>query len=145
MVIAGAFYPNFFATPPINNPMIERDAFHSLNGRDPDNTVFFTGFRQENIRQLYVSFIRNLFQNTVVDENNIDSVKVSFDTNSEKVFVTFDTCQELCNDIRMDWDTRESTIPGTTLTEVYKAVKMRKMNMPTRIPLMKYYSTELFF
>ena len=35
MAIAGAFYPNFFATAPINNPMVERDVYRSLNGRDP--------------------------------------------------------------------------------------------------------------
>lgn len=39
VVIAGAFYPNFFATLPITNPMVERDIFRAMNGRDPDNTV----------------------------------------------------------------------------------------------------------
>lgn len=138
LVIAGAFYPNIFATSPVNNPMIERDAFHVMNGRDPNNTVFFTGFRQENIRQLYVTFIRDLFKNTVVDPKDINCVKVSFDANSEKVFVTFDTSQDICGDNRSDWDTKHCSIPGKTLTEVYKAVKMRKMNMPTRIPLMPF-------
>ncbi|XP_055302653.1 probable ATP-dependent RNA helicase spindle-E [Sitodiplosis mosellana] len=138
VVCSGAFYPHFFATPPINNPMVERDAFHSLNGRDPDNTVFFTGFRQENIRPLYSFFVRALFQNTVVAADNINSVKVSFDANSEKVFITFEgVSQGVCSDNQNDWDTKLCSIPGKTLTEVYKAVKMRKMNMPTRIPLMK--------
>lgn len=106
--------------------------------------VFFTGFRQENIRQLYVSFIRDLFKNTVVDEENLDSVKISFDTNSEKVFVTFDTNQGVCSDNRYDWDTKQCSLPGKTLPEVYKAVKFRKMNLSTRIPLMKYNFTATY-
>lgn len=136
VVIAGAFYPNFFATVPISNPMIERDIFRTMNGRDPDNTVFFTGFRKDNIRQLYVQQIQNLFRNTVVDEDNIGCVKVSFDMDSEKVFVTFDINQSGDGKTRTDWDTRRCSIPGKTLTEVYKAVKMRKMRMPAHISVM---------
>lgn len=138
VVIAGAFYPNFFATAPINNPMIEHSAYRTLNCRDPENTVFFTGFRQEHIRQLYVAQIRNLFLNTVVEQENLNDVKVSFDANSEKVFVTFDICRKFDGDVRNDWDTKHCSIPGKTLTEVYKSVKMRRMNMPTRIDVMKY-------
>lgn len=136
VVIAGAFYPNFFTTASIN-PMMERNAFRDLNGRDPENTVFFTGFRQEHIRQLYVDSIRNIFRNTVVDEEHLDGVKITFDGNSEKVFVTFENCQSISGDVRSDWDTKHCSIPGKTSTEVYKAVKMRKMNMPTRIKVMK--------
>lgn len=134
VVIAAAFYPNFYSTPVISNPMIERDAFRSLNGRDPNNTVFFTGFKHDNIRQLYVDSVRDLFRNTVVDSKNIDRVKVSFDGNSEKVFVSFDVSQN--NEFGDDWITKHCSLPGKTQTEVYKAVKMRKMNMPTRIKVM---------
>ncbi|XP_055295310.1 probable ATP-dependent RNA helicase spindle-E [Sitodiplosis mosellana] len=136
MVIAGAFYPNFFATAPISNPMIERDVYRSLNGRDPHNTVYFTNFRQENIRELYADTIRNLFVGPIVKKEDINDVKISFD-NSEKVFVTFDHSQSINADTRQDWDTKHCSIPGKTLTDVYKAVKMRKMNMPTRIAVMK--------
>lgn len=137
VVIAGAFYPNFYATSPISNPMIERDIFRTMNGRDPDNTVFFTGFRKDHIRQLYVEPIQRLFSNTVIDEENIGCVKVSFDKDSEKVFVTFDISQSFNDGVRSDWDTQRCSIPGKTLTEVYKAVKMRKMRMPTNIGVMK--------
>lgn len=136
VVIAGAFYPNFFATPPITNPMIERDVFHGLNGRDPENTVFFTGFRQEHIRQLYVDSIRDLFRDTVVDAENIDRIKISFDPNSEKVFVTFEHLHQFDDD-RIDWETKRCSLPGKVLTEVYKAVKMRKMNLSSHIYVMK--------
>lgn len=98
-----------------------------MNGRDPDNTVFFTGFRKDNIRQLYVNSIQNLFRNTVVDENDIGCVKVSFDKDSEKVFVTFDIDRRVSDGARIDWQTQRCSIPGRTMMEVYKAVKMRKM------------------
>lgn len=137
VVIAGAFYPNFYATPPNSNPMIERDVYHSLNGRDPDNTVFFSGFRTDHIRELYADSIRNLFRNTVVDEDNIDSIKVSFDPNSEKVFVTFDQFQQNNDETRTDWDTKRCSLPSKILPEVYKAVKMRKMRMSTNVTVMK--------
>lgn len=136
VVIAGALYPNFFATVPICNPSIEHDIFRSMNGRDPNTTVFFSGFRKENIRQLYVEPIRKLFKNGVVDEENIGSVKVSFD-DSEKVFVTFEDHQKFTENERNDWDTKRCSIPGKTLPEVYKAIKMRKMRMPTDIHVMK--------
>lgn len=137
MVIAGAFYPNFFATAQINNPMVERDVFHVMNGRDPDNTVYFTNFRHDNIRELYADSIRNLFVGTVVEKEDINDVKISFDANSEKVFVTFDRYQRINDEGRKDWDTKNCSIPGKTLTEVYKAVKMRKLNMPTSISVIK--------
>lgn len=135
VVIAGAFYPNFFTTLPATNPMIERDIFHAMNGRDPNNTVFFTGFRKDNIRQLYVNSIQNLFRNTVVDEEDIGCVKISFDNDSEKVFVTFDIDRGTNDD--KHWETHKSTIPGKPIMEVYKACKMRKKRMPTQIEVLK--------
>ncbi|XP_031618969.1 probable ATP-dependent RNA helicase spindle-E [Contarinia nasturtii] len=136
VVIAGAFYPNFYGTAPITNPIIERDLYHALNGRDPNNTVYFTGFRQDHIRELYVDSIRNLFLDTVVSKEDLDGVKISFDA-SEKVFVTFERLQDICDNRRNDWDTKQCSIPGKALTEVYKAVKMRKINLPTSIGVMK--------
>lgn len=138
VVIAGAFYPNFFSTPPIANPMVERDIFHVLNGRDPNNTVFFTGFQPKHIRELYVDSIRELFRGLVVDDDNVDSIKVSFDPNSEKVFVTFDGLQRIIDDATPDWESKRCSLPGRTLTEVYKAVKMRKMNIHCQVYVMKY-------
>lgn len=136
VVIAGAFYPNFFATAPISNPMVERDVFHVMNGRDPNTTVYFNGFRSDIIRELYVDSIRNLFLGTVVEKADLNSIKVSFDANSEKVFVTFDKVKNGNTDVRTDWETRHCSVPGKALTEVYKSVKMGKMHMSTRIGVM---------
>lgn len=117
--------------------MVERDIFATMNGRDPNNTVFYTGFRKDIIRQLYVDSIQNFFRGTVIDEEDIGCVKVSFDNDSEKVFVTFDIDGSASDAVNDDWLTHRCSIPGKTVMEVYKAVKMRKMRMPTQIEILK--------
>lgn len=138
VIISGAFYPNYFATEASNSPMMEHSIYHAMNGRDPNTTVFFSGFRNENIRQLYVKPITEPFRNTVIDDNNFDCIKVSFDKDSEKVFVTFDINKSVDDSNQFDWESKQSTIPGRIISEVYKSVKMRKSRIPFRISVMKY-------
>lgn len=129
VVISGAFYPNFFSTGP-NDSTAERDTFCVLNGRDPNSTVYFNGFSTEFIRELYVKQIKDFFKDTIVDERDLDKVRVSFDRSSEKVFVTFDSETQYQNVEGNDWITHRYSIPGRTQPEVYKALKMRTMKMP---------------
>lgn len=136
VVISGAFYPNFFTTIP-SNTMNERDIFYVLNGRDPNKTVYFSGFSPDNIRELYVKPLKNLFKNKIVDENNMNDIRISFDKNSEKVFVSFETETKYKDEHRMDWNTKRCSIPGRTQPEVYKALKMRHLKIPFEIPIMK--------
>lgn len=128
VVISGAFYPNFFSTGP-NNSTSERDTFCVLNGRDPNSTVYFTGFPTEYIRELYVAQIKKFFADTIVDERDLDRVRVSFDKNSEKVFITFDSEKQYNNEEGNNWITHRYYIPGRTQPEVYKALKMRSMKL----------------
>lgn len=128
-VICGALYPNFFSTGS-NASTSERDTFCVLNGRDPNSTVYFTGFPTEYIRELYVKQIRNFFKDTVVDEQDLDKVRISFDKNSEKVFITFDSEKQYNDEAGNNWITHRYYIPGRTQPEVYKALKMRTMKMP---------------
>lgn len=134
IVISGAFYPNFLATCTSNSLMAERDLFSELNGRDPNKTVYFSGFRLDHIRELYVKSIKNVFRNTIVKEENLHLVRVSFDKNSEKVFVTFDTEVECAGENRK----KICSIPGRILPEVYMAIKMRQLKIIAKIPVMKY-------
>lgn len=137
VVISGASYPNYMSSYATNNAMTERDIFHQLNGRDPNKTVYFGGFRSGIIRELYVNPIKDIFKGTVIDENNLDRVHISIDKNSEKVFVTFDT-EITCDGVsRRDWETKSCSIPGRTVPEVYKAIKMRQLKMDMRIDLMR--------
>lgn len=127
VVISGAFYPNMYTTDVQNDPMLEYQVFHALNGRDPTKTVYFSGFTKENVRELYVNAIQDLFKRVVADRD-VSSIGVSFDDDSEKVFVTFDT--EKCNaDRRQHWESMRATIPGRIPAEVYKAIKLRHSPM----------------
>lgn len=114
-------------------------AYHTLNGRDPRTTVYYSGFREKYIRQLYITTIKELFIGHLIDEDTAHTVKVSFDDNSEKVFVTFG-CMTKNPRGEEDWVTRKATIPGRIITDVYKAVKMRKLQMPGTIKVLRYVS-----
>lgn len=143
-VISGAFYPNFFVSSPNNDPIYDRDIYHTLNGRDPHTTVYFSGFNSTSIRELYVKPIKELFRGCVVNDNNMDCIKLSWDKSSEKVFVTFNTGRNYL-DHQHDWDhTDVCSIPGKIVPEVYKAIKMRRLGMPTSIQILRYVQQESY-
>lgn len=108
----------------------EHTAYQCLNGRDPQNTVYFSGFEPKYIRKLYENSIKDLMVGYVFDESSRKNVKVLFDRNTEKVFITFHgEAETQYNDTeRQDWNTHRVSIPGRIVTEVYKAVKMRMVN-----------------
>lgn len=130
----GAFYPNLFGRSSPKNHEYEREAFNAIAGRDLQTTVYFKGFEQKYIRNLYIQSIKELFvRNGVVDREDLSNVKVTFDEGSQKVFVTFKNNQRE--------STREygsASLPGRILTEVYAAVKMRMLRIPTKIRVIKY-------
>lgn len=130
LVIGGAFYPNYFLRSSPKRLKNERDVFETLNGRDPTNTVYFTGFESKYIREIYVKSIKKIFvESGVVD--SMDKLNVSFDYGSQKVFVTF-TASGKKDDAR---DYGVACMPGFVLTEVYKAIKMRHRAIPMRFPV----------
>ena len=57
LVIAGAFYPNYFVPYSLN----EKDAVKVLGGRDPHNTVYLAGMPNNQPGPLYTHAIRNHF------------------------------------------------------------------------------------
>lgn len=128
VVISGAFYPNFFMRSTSNRRQSEREHFEVIGGRDPCNTVYFTGFEQKYLRNIYTTSIKDLFiKHKVTDDPK--KIKVAFDVGSQKVFVTFRT------DGKID-DQKEYGVacqPGFVITEVYKAIKMRNLRLPTKI------------
>lgn len=126
----GAFYPNYFFRSP-HDESFERDTFKALYGRDPNTTVFFSGFNQKYIGSLYTQAIRNMFRDILGPGK---TVHISFDNNTEKIFVTFRSS-------RKDGEIQDEyleAVPGAVLPEVYKAVKMRKVSQgPIRLNVMK--------
>lgn len=116
LVIAGAFYPNYFGQSTKENHFI--NAYKSFGCRDPRKTVYFTGFpAHEHVRSIYTESIKNIFiQNGVIHRSDADNVRVSFDSHSNKVFVTFDEGA----------DREKLLMPTNISTEVYKSLRMKK-------------------
>nr|B3M383.1 RecName: Full=Probable ATP-dependent RNA helicase spindle-E; AltName: Full=Homeless [Drosophila ananassae] len=116
VIIAGAFYPNYFLRSKKTTLEQERDIFHVISGRDPCRTVYFTNFKPAYMGELYTRRIKDLFQELKIPP---ESIEVTFQPGSQKVFVTFksDECDTNC--------TRLINVPGQVLTEVYKSIRMR--------------------
>ena len=133
VVIAGAFYPQFFAWNSHENHRFASEVFNTLHGRDPCNTVYYTGFDDTHIRQLYTSSIKDLLGDIVANKRD---VKVSLEENTRKVYVTFKQ-QNKDSDAKDDWITSNSTVPGKVVAEVYKAVKLRRLGVPQNIKVLR--------
>lgn len=134
VVIAGAFYPNIFARATAHADDYERAAFQSIGTRDPRNTIYYTGFDREHIRCLYKKSIRNVFiENGIVPVENEKNIQVSFDSGSNKTFITFK------NDEYADhrFENGSETMPGKVCTKVYKSLKMRDLRINTDIWVMR--------
>ncbi|PSN47186.1 putative ATP-dependent RNA helicase spindle-E [Blattella germanica] len=73
MVIAGAFYPNYFVRGSQGGQIDEGEAVKLLVGRDPYNTVFFQGMPTNQPGELYMKTIKNYLKGCA------EEVRVSFD------------------------------------------------------------------
>ncbi|XP_005191065.1 probable ATP-dependent RNA helicase spindle-E [Musca domestica] len=129
IVIAGAFYPNYFTRTTLNDTDRERGLYHILCGNDPCSTVYFTNFNTKHIGQLYAHFIKDIFRDLEIGPQDIE---VRFQPGSEKVLVTFK------NDLEKDYDesSKRLVVPGRVRPEVYKAIRMRMSKMRTVINVM---------
>lgn len=120
IIIAGAFYPNYFTQSSASDGQtVERTAYQTIGGLDPCNTVYFSGFEHRYIGQLYAATLKDMLQPCA---GSVKNIKLKFDLNSEKIFVTF-----LQNRNELEQEALVQSIPGRVATEVYKAVKMRKL------------------
>lgn len=133
VVISGAFYPNYFLRSSPNRTQNERAMYNMLDGRDPTKTIYLKGFDNKYLRNIYALTIKQEFvKHGVID--NINKLKVTFNSGAQKVYVTFKT------DGKKD-DVRKYGVacqPGFVLTEVYKAIRMRQlMRSPMRIPVLE--------
>ncbi|KAH8417162.1 hypothetical protein KR222_005196 [Zaprionus bogoriensis] len=123
VIIAGAFYPNYFMRDSKANREDDRDMYQAIYGKDPCRTVFFTQFEPRCMGELYTRRIKELFLEAKIPPENID---VTFQQGTEKIFVTFKQGDD-------DVDaSKVIQVPGRVMTEVYKAVRMRLVN-PHRI------------
>ncbi|KAH8288798.1 hypothetical protein KR054_009748 [Drosophila jambulina] len=126
VIIAGAFYPNYFMRSKHSTVEPDREMYQVISGLDPCRTVFFTNFKPGYMGELYTRRIKELFQEAKIPPENMD---VTFQHGSQKVFVTFK------NDDCCDNSSKVVRVPGRVKTEVYKAVRMRlnQLSRPLRI------------
>ncbi|KAF6209821.1 hypothetical protein GE061_015572 [Apolygus lucorum] len=126
IAIAGAFYPNYF----IHSPIDEKEAVKILGGRDPCKTVYLTKFPQNQPGPLYRDSIKKLFENCGSD------IKVQFD-GSAKVYVEFGNSRCKESDVpSADVVFCEEAVPGRVMKAVYRAIKLRQLNVPMRFPML---------
>ncbi|KAH8358780.1 hypothetical protein KR093_002465 [Drosophila rubida] len=115
VVIAGAFYPNYFMRTNKATENYDRHIYQTIDGHDPCRTVYFTQFEPRYMGELYTRRIKELFSEVKIPPEKMD---VTFQHGSEKIFVTF----------KEDDDENAIHVPGRVITEVYKAVRMRLRN-----------------
>ncbi|XP_058117846.1 probable ATP-dependent RNA helicase spindle-E [Anopheles ziemanni] len=97
VVMAGAFYPNYFTTTTMVEPdKGERRVYMEVGGRDPFRTVFLTGFdNRKYIGPLYRDQIKHYISDG--DTSKHGSIKVDFEDNTNRVYIRF-TDQRRAND-----------------------------------------------
>lgn len=124
VVIAGAFYPNYFSRSTKLQRSEEAEIFKKIGGRDPSDTVYFSAFNPSHLPHIYTKTIKNfLLKNGVINERDFHNITVSNDGVAERVYVSFRKSGK-------EGDKREYGVacqPGVVLTEVYKAVKLGKL------------------
>lgn len=130
IIIAGAFYPNYFTRSNLNDTERERGIYHTLCGNDPCNTVYFTGFNTRHIGQLYTGSVKELFRGVRIQPKNIE---VRFQPGTERVFVIF----KKDDDDDDNGGTYRLLVPGRVCPDVYKAVRMRMLGIRASIRVME--------
>lgn len=146
IIIAGAFYPNYFVYSKLHDPDKERTNFHIICGRDLCRTVYFTNFDTRHIGQLYTRSIKELFKSADINPRNID---VSFQSNSERVLIIFkdEYDSNTSGETSVDNDASGSggtykklsriKTPGSVCIDLYKAIRMRYLNLRNAIDVME--------
>lgn len=124
IVMAGAFYPNYFVRSAQGGQVDEREAVKELAGHNPYNSVFLQGMPMNQPGILYVKSIKEALKPCAKD------MKVTFD-GSTKVYVEFGQTFSERDDRNLD-----ATIPGKVSMAVYRAVKLRQLKIPIILNMM---------
>ncbi|XP_047033671.1 probable ATP-dependent RNA helicase spindle-E isoform X1 [Helicoverpa zea] len=126
ILIAGAFYPQYFVQASEDESR-ERDAVRTLGGLDPRTTVYLKNFPDNQPGEVYAAAIKKAVYKTISEEP-----RVTFDTGSRKVYLTFNEGVEKNG----NENSRDPSIPGQVVLPVYKAIKARQLRIDIRIPLL---------
>ncbi|XP_060863705.1 LOW QUALITY PROTEIN: probable ATP-dependent RNA helicase spindle-E [Metopolophium dirhodum] len=133
VILAGAFYPNYFIRGTTNAYMDEHEVLKTLNEHDPYRTVYLTGFPVDQPKELYKEAIESLFPKKFVGK------PTAYFSTSNKVYVEFpmsNISNRSANNNNQHGD-RNQLVPGNISYGVYVAIKMRTLNFNFKIPLLK--------
>uniref|UniRef100_A0A182VRC5 Probable ATP-dependent RNA helicase spindle-E n=1 Tax=Anopheles minimus TaxID=112268 RepID=A0A182VRC5_9DIPT len=126
VIMAGAFYPNYFLPVSSNgNEMGDRMVYTEVGGRNPFRTVFFCGFDHANyIGPLYRNEIRALLNERKPDPERDSLVKIDFERSTNKIFVQFEYPPDLQpgQSLYDERNLMDRIHPG-----VYEAIKLRQV------------------
>ncbi|KAL9890727.1 putative ATP-dependent RNA helicase spindle-E [Glossina fuscipes fuscipes] len=129
IIIAGAFYPNYFTRTNLNDFVREHGIYHILCGNDPCNTVYFTNFDNRLIGQLYTRSFKDLFKSAYICPEDIE---VRFQPGSQRVFITFNNEANFGSENIVE----RLMVPGRVRPEIYKAIRMRMSRMTFNLNVM---------
>ncbi|XP_026807070.1 probable ATP-dependent RNA helicase spindle-E [Rhopalosiphum maidis] len=133
VILAGAFYPNYFIRGTNNAYMDEHEVLKTLNEHDPYRTVYFTGFPNDQPKELYKEAIESLFPQKIVGKPT-----AHFST-SNKVYVEFpmSNIKNTASNNNQYEEKENQLVPGNICYGVYVAIKMRTLKFNFNIPLLK--------
>ncbi|XP_015591096.1 probable ATP-dependent RNA helicase spindle-E [Cephus cinctus] len=129
VVIAGAFYPNYFVRRIPIDGSNEYEAIKVLGGLDPTNTVYLQGWPTTQPGALYARRILDAMKPCLTQSE--ESMKISFD-GSSRIYVQFGKDQTPVD----QEEQRTATVPGKVCLSVYKAIKLRQLFPNLPIPVL---------
>ncbi|XP_030761090.1 probable ATP-dependent RNA helicase spindle-E [Sitophilus oryzae] len=133
VVMAGAFYPNYFIKTSEGKDSSEREAVKVVGGRDPFSTVYFTGFDPKQPGQIYVKQIKKMIEANI--EKNAD-IHVGFD-GSMKIYVEFKNAfQRDPVAVDVDGSLRLATASGRIPSAVYEMIRQRQLRYEFKLKLL---------
>lgn len=121
IIIAGAFYPNYFVKLPTNVDRYQKDIAKILSDRDPMNTVFLRGWPLKQPGLLYSKRFQDIFmQHMRLKKWNRKDITISFD-GSTRVYIEYEKSDRNALD---------------DYSFVQNAIKMRQCRIPIAINLL---------
>lgn len=118
VIIAGAFYPNYFIKLPCDIAYRQKGMEKVLVNRDPRNTVILRGWPFKQPGPLYAKRFQEIFASFMKLQNH-DDITVSFD-GSSRVYIEYDNSDRSPDDYSF----------------VRNAVKMRQCRVPIQVDLL---------
>ncbi|XP_052896489.1 probable ATP-dependent RNA helicase spindle-E [Anopheles moucheti] len=144
VVMAGAFYPNYFLPVSSNeSELCDRSVYTEIGGRNPFRTVFFCGFDHANyIGPLYRNDIRAMLTERKQDPERESLIKIDFERSTNKIFVQYEYPPDVQpgQSLYDERNLMDRIHPG-----VYEAIKLRQVRRSQSELLVMHHSDAVRF